>query len=128
MDPGQTKWIERLLLRERERSRRALGQLCAQAWSVREGGTEPRSRYPLHPADGEVGAAGLEQAASLASREELYAEQVEEAIARLHQSPETFGRCRSCGGEIPFARLEALPHTPYCLSCRLREEGLAREP
>ena len=47
---------------------------------------------------------------------------VEDALRRLYTEPETFGICHSCKKEIPFERLDALPHARYCLDCKLREE------
>lgn len=43
-------------------------------------------------------------------------------IALLHQAlgrieDGTFGICVECGGEISYARLEAVPYTPLCKSC-----------
>lgn len=32
------------------------------------------------------------------------------------------GTCRACGGEIPLARLKALPGTTRCLPCQRRHE------
>ena len=37
-------------------------------------------------------------------------------------SPETFGKCHSCGEEIAFERLDALPHARYCIKCKQKEE------
>jgi DnaK suppressor protein len=30
----------------------------------------------------------------------------------------TFGLCAQCGDEIPMKRLEAVPWSPYCVSCQ----------
>lgn len=40
---------------------------------------------------------------------------VEAALARLDRGEH--GRCRHCGGEIPAARLSALPWTDSCIAC-----------
>ena len=37
-------------------------------------------------------------------------------------SPETFGKCHSCGEDIAFDRLDALPHARFCIDCKQREE------
>jgi RNA polymerase-binding transcription factor DksA len=34
----------------------------------------------------------------------------------------TYGICTTCGGPISKARLMALPQTPLCLKCRLKQE------
>jgi DnaK suppressor protein len=41
----------------------------------------------------------------------------------------TYGICENCGQEISPARLEALPHTTYCIKCKaLLEKGGRRSP
>lgn len=37
------------------------------------------------------------------------------ALGRIHDG--SFGRCVECDADIPSARLEALPHTPWCVDC-----------
>jgi RNA polymerase-binding transcription factor DksA len=41
---------------------------------------------------------------------------LEFALMRIEEG--TYGSCRSCGGSIERGRLEALPHTQVCLSCK----------
>jgi len=33
-----------------------------------------------------------------------------------------YGYCRSCGGRIPLAVLEAVPKTTLCLACQIRRD------
>ena len=40
-------------------------------------------------------------------------EEVEDALKRVADG--TYGKCITCGREIPPARLKAIPWTPYCL-------------
>jgi RNA polymerase-binding transcription factor DksA len=63
-----------------------------------------------------------EKAFLFASQEGRFLWHIDEALRRLYRSPETFGRCHSCGEEIAFERLDALPHARYCISCKQREE------
>jgi DnaK suppressor protein len=42
------------------------------------------------------------------------------ALERLHEG--TFGECMHCGKPIGEKRLEALPWTPYCISCQEKIE------
>jgi DnaK suppressor protein len=46
---------------------------------------------------------------------------VRAALARLADG--TFGECLNCGNAIGVKRLEALPWTPYCISCQERIES-----
>ena len=34
-----------------------------------------------------------------------------------NSSSKDFGRCTKCGNEIPFGRLEYMPHTTRCVGC-----------
>jgi len=46
--------------------------------------------------------------------------EVEEALQRIREG--TYGICESCGKEIGESRLQAIPLTRLCLSCKDREE------
>jgi DnaK suppressor protein len=39
----------------------------------------------------------------------------------------TFGVCAQCGDDIPVNRLEAVPWSPYCVSCQERAEERAEQ-
>jgi RNA polymerase-binding transcription factor DksA len=43
------------------------------------------------------------------------------ALGRVHDG--SYGRCVTCSDPIPEARLEALPHTPWCVDCAGLAEG-----
>ena len=46
---------------------------------------------------------------------------IDDALKRIDK--DSFGICQSCGKEIIKKRLEALPWTPYCLTCQEKEES-----
>lgn len=46
---------------------------------------------------------------------------VRQAMERLEDG--TFGECQQCGQAIGTKRLEALPWTPYCISCQEKIEN-----
>jgi RNA polymerase-binding transcription factor DksA len=82
------------------------------------------SNAPLHLAD--LGTDNFEQemAVSLLENQSQLLEQVRAALLRIPDG--TFGRCQQCGKEIPSARLDAIPYTPYCVNDAARieqEEG-----
>lgn len=53
--------------------------------------------------------------------------QVRLALERLDEG--TFGDCMRCGSEIGAKRLEALPWTPYCITCQEKiENGEIEDP
>lgn len=72
------------------------------------------SSYDNHPAD--MGSELYEKESDLAInahvKEEL--QKIEEAIQAMKE--ETYGRCKECGKNIPYERLEAVPTTLYCIN------------
>jgi DnaK suppressor protein len=123
MDRSQLEHIERRLLRERERVLRSLGRFQEQAKLTRDAADNDLSSYSFHMADQGTDAMEREKSFLFASKEGRYLYRVEDALRRLYNSPETFGICHGCSKEIPFERLDALPHARYCLDCKLREEA-----
>lgn len=125
MDRTQLDHIERRLLRERERILRSLGRFSEQSKLTRDSADTDLSSYSFHMADQGTDAMEREKSFLFASKEGRYLYRVEEALRRLYGDPEHFGICHGCKKEIPFERLDALPHARYCLDCKLREEEAA---
>ncbi|HET7274797.1 MAG TPA: TraR/DksA family transcriptional regulator [Longimicrobiaceae bacterium] len=121
MDRTQLEHIEARLLRERERAQRSLGRFQEQSIS-RDSADSDLSSYSFHMADQGTDAMEREKSFLFASKEGRYLYRIEEALRRLYNEPEKFGICHSCKSEIPFDRLDALPHARYCLDCKRREE------
>ena len=42
------------------------------------------------------------------------------ALQRIEDNK--FGQCERCGSEIPKARVDAIPFTPYCIDCAFLSE------
>jgi RNA polymerase-binding transcription factor DksA len=122
MDRSQLEHIEKRLLRERERALRSLGRFQEQSTQTRDSSDADLSSYSFHMADQGTDAMEREKSFLFASKEGRYLYRIEDALRRLYNEPEKFGLCYSCKNEIPFARLDALPHARYCLDCKRREE------
>lgn len=122
MDRTQLDHVEKRLQRERDRALRALGRFQQISTLSRESSDSDLSSYSFHMADQGTDAMEREKAFLFASKEGRYLYRVEEALRRLYRDPDSFGSCQSCHSEIPFERLDALPHARYCLSCKQREE------
>ena len=50
-------------------------------------------------------------------------EAIDAALLRIAEG--TYGQCVECGKAIPYARLKALPATPYCVTCASEAEQRA---
>jgi DnaK suppressor protein len=83
------------------------------------------STMPIHMA--ELGSDNFEQefTLSLLATEEDTLGMIEAALERVEGG--TYGSCEECGNVIPKTRLNAIPHTPFCIKCASSREqqGLA---
>ncbi len=114
--------IEKRLLDERARALKALGLFDAMSKAGRETSDSALSSHTDHMADQGTEAQEREKAAVFATKEGRYLYRLEEALRRLYNSPKKFGTCHTCGTDVGFERLDALPHARYCIDCKLKEE------
>ena len=121
----QLAHIEKRLLDERARALKALGLFDQMAKADRESGDSDLSAYTDHMADQGTEAMEREKAAVFATKEGRYLYRLEEALRRLYGDPATFGTCHTCGKDVGFERLDALPHARYCIDCKLKEAEAA---
>lgn len=68
-----------------------------------------------HDPEGATIAYERAQVASLLESARRRLGELDAAQARIDAG--TYGHCDECDGEIPVARLEALPATPWCIDC-----------
>jgi RNA polymerase-binding transcription factor DksA len=117
--------IEKRLHEERNRALRSLGLWDQMAKANRESGDSDLAAYTDHMADQGTEAMEREKAALFATKEGRYLYRIEDALRRLYNDPENFGKCQATGQPIGFERLDALPHARYCIEHKrkLEEEG-----
>ena len=121
----QLNHLEQRLLDERARALKALGLFDTSTKAGRDEGDSDLSAYTDHMADQGTEAQEREKAAAFASKEGRYLYRLEEALRRLYAEPKNFGKCHTCGSEVGFERLDALPHARYCIDCKVKEESAA---
>jgi DnaK suppressor protein len=121
----QLAHIEKRLMDERARALKALGLFDQMAKADRESGDSDLAAYTDHMADQGTEAQEREKAAVFATKEGRYLYRLEEALRRLYHDPKNFGTCHTCGADVGFERLDALPHARYCIDCKLKEEDVA---
>jgi RNA polymerase-binding transcription factor DksA len=121
----QLSHLEKRLLDERAKALKALGLFDEMAKADRESGDSDLAAYTDHMADQGTEAMEREKAAAFATKEGRYLYRLEEALRRLYNEPSKFGKCHTCGQEVGFQRLDALPHARYCIDCKLKEESAA---
>ena len=125
LNKRQLKHIEKRLLDERSKALRALGLFDKMAKADRESSDSDLAAYTDHMADQGTEAMEREKAALFATKEGRYLYRIEEALRRLYNDPKTFGTCHTCGSEVGYERLDALPHARYCIDCKRKEEDEA---
>jgi DnaK suppressor protein len=121
----QLDHLEKRLLDERERALKALGLFDRLSQLDRDSSDSDLSAYTDHMADQGTEAQEREKAAAFATKEGRYLYRLEEALRRLYADPKNFGKCHTCGADVGFERLDALPHARYCIDCKLKEESAA---
>ena len=122
LNKKQLAHIEKRLLHERARALKALGLFDEMAKADRESGDSDLAAYTDHMADQGTEAMEREKAAVFATKEGRYLYRLEEALRRLYNDPEGLRTCHTCGSDVGFERLDALPHARYCIDCKLKEE------
>ena len=121
----QLDHLEKRLLDERARALKALGLFDRLAQADRDSSDSDLSAYTDHMADQGTEAQEREKAAAFATKVGRYLYRLEEALRRLYADPKNFGTCHTCGAEVGFERLDALPHARYCIDCKRKEESAA---
>ena len=114
MKKTESKVFKNLLLGLRSRLRGDVNALADAALrKPRSEASGDLSSMPIHMAD--VGTDAFEQefTLSLMEHDGDALEQIEAALVRIEDG--LYGVCVECEGKIPKARLEVLPHTPYCV-------------
>ncbi|MFD0051171.1 TraR/DksA C4-type zinc finger protein [Actinomycetes bacterium NPDC127524] len=71
------------------------------------------SSYDNHPGDLGTELFEIEREKALDSHAETEIEKVNAALSAISEG--TYGICKTCGTEIPYERLEAVPSTLYCV-------------
>jgi RNA polymerase-binding transcription factor len=118
----QLAHFEKRLLEERARAVKELGHYDESFNATLQASDGDLSSYSFHMADQGTDAMEREKAFLMASKEGRFLFHLNQALRRLYQSPEKFGKCEQCGADIGYDRLDALPHARLCIACKAKEE------
>jgi RNA polymerase-binding transcription factor DksA len=122
----QLDHLGKRLQEERKRVMKELGYYDESFNSTLQGADGDLSSYSFHMADQGTDTMEREKQFLFASQEGRYLWHVNQALRRLYNDPEKFGKCHQCGADIGFDRLDALPHARLCISCKEKEEDAKR--
>ncbi len=118
----QLQHFEKRLLEERARAMKELGHYDESFNATLQASDGDLSSYSFHMADQGTDAMEREKAFLMASKEGRFLWHLNQALRRLYQAPEKFGKCEQCGADIGYERLDALPHARLCIACKAKEE------
>jgi RNA polymerase-binding protein DksA len=109
------------LLKERERVQAALANLRdSHPGSLDEEVDEVAATSDNHMGDVATATLGREIDYTLGENSEQVLAEIDRALERIHDG--TYGKCSSCGKEIPTERLEAYPWASLCIDDARRAE------
>lgn len=121
----QRERVEKRLLSEREQLVEVLREFDRDRENSLEDDSGELSVYRFHPADVATEAMEREKQFLLASNEGRRLYDVDEALRRLYNRPESFGVCEKCGTTISMERLDVVPEATLCADCQRASEASA---
>ena len=88
--------------------------------------SEELSTYDNHP--GDLGTELFEQERDMAltNHAETQSEKINEALQAIEEG--SYGKCKTCGEDIPYERLEAVPTTLYCVEHTPKQQSTIDRP
>ena len=109
MNEEQRKHLEKRLLDERARVIGSLEQYRTRKSETSSDEAGDVSHYAYHLADEGTDTMDSELDASEAARETRQLGEIDDALRRLYQDPQRFGKDERTGEAIPFERLDIIP-------------------
>src|SRR5262245_46577473 len=122
MSKSELEYLEKRLLKERERALKALRALDDSVSPTSDDGD--LTTYPLHLADEGTDTMEQEQSFLLLSKEGRLLIDIDEALRTIYKEPERFGKCIHCGSAIAFERLDLVPWARLCVDCQRFHEKM----
>jgi DnaK suppressor protein len=121
MNKRERKKFEKLLVEMREKKLAYITMLRELAISrTQRDASGDISAFTSHPADISTESDEREKVASLITRETQNLKELDAALERIRDA--SYGKCDTCGGDIPPARLQALPFATLCVKCQAEAE------
>jgi len=121
MNKRERNKFEKLLVEMREKKLAYITMLRELAISrTQRDASGDISAFTSHPADISTESDEREKVASLITRETQSLKELDAALERIRDA--SYGKCDTCGGDIPPARLQALPFATLCVKCQTEAE------
>lgn len=111
---------KKLLLDKRRDLLAEMGYIEEAHGSTIKEATGDLTHYSYHMADQGTDNMEREMAFAQGSKSRRLLYHIDEALRRIEEG--TYGKCHSCGRQIPMPRLKAVPHARLCIPCKSSEE------
>jgi len=118
MNKKDLQYFKDIILKKRKKLLEELEAIRENATSEQSAGGSD-STYAYHMADVGTDAQEREKAFLWLARENKYLTHLNNALERIEN--EEYGYCAGCGEPIRKERLEEVPHTTHCVSCKNKE-------
>ncbi len=118
MNKKDLGYFKDVILEKRKKLLEELEAIRENATSEQSSGATD-STYAYHMADVGTDAQEREKAFLWLARENKYLSHLNAALERIESGE--YGYCATCGEQIRKERLEEVPHTTHCVSCKNKE-------
>ncbi|MFM8973491.1 MAG: TraR/DksA family transcriptional regulator, partial [Actinomycetota bacterium] len=119
-EPATLEKLVELLGEEEARHVRRDEELRAEAEQLANEREQGDTQFDEESGEGDTVNVERERDLALSAAQRQIVEAIGEARARVAAG--TYGLCTTCGDRIPVARLEVIPWTDQCVTCRARGE------
>jgi len=109
-------YFHKRIIEKRRKLLEEMGELRENTHIANESASTSDSTYAYHMADVGTDHAEREKAYYWLARENNYLRYLDRALEMIVEG--TFGICQTCGNLISKERLEEVPHTTSCFSCK----------
>ena len=116
-------YFRKQILAKRRKLLEEMGDLEANTQIANELSNTGDSTYAYHMADAGTDQGEREKAYYWLARENSYLRYLEHAFEMIEDG--TFGICQTCGDLISKERLEEVPHTSSCFTCKTNNSSKA---
>ncbi len=121
MNVKDLEYFKKLLLKKRREILKMEGVIESLASDKPSLNPDPGElKYPTHLADMGSDTMGKELNSYFNARNRKFLKHLDEALNRIEQR--AYGVCLVCGKEIPYERLQEVPHTRFCVPCKSQKE------
>ena len=126
MKDTDLKKFRTLLLQKRETMTDEISGISSRFDETLKEKTGDLSSHSYHMADQGTDAMEREMAFARGSKSGRFVHHIDQALKRIEDG--SYGKCFECGEDIPYPRLEVVPHARFCIACKEIDEKKKPKP